>query len=73
MEEELQQAVDSLRDRFMAVTGAKYWAYGVAESPKEVDLLVVNRARAHVAIPVGTEWRKAGPPEVGSRGGHNPW
>jgi hypothetical protein len=73
MEEELQQAVDSLRDRFMAVTGAKYWAYGVAESPKEVDVLVVNRARAHVAIPVGTEWRKAGPPEVSSRGGHNPW
>jgi len=73
MEEELQQAVDSLRDRFMAVTNAKYWAYGVAESPNQVGLLVVNRARAHVAIPVGTEWRQAGPPEVGSRGAQNPW
>ena len=73
MEEELQQAVDSLRDRFLPVTNAKYWAYGVAESPIEVDVLVVNRARAHVAIPVGTEWRKAGPPEVRSRGGQNPW
>ena len=73
MEEELQQAVDSLRDRFMAVTSAKYWAYGVAESPNQVDLLVVNRARAHVAIPVGTEWRGAALPDVGSRGGQNPW
>ena len=73
MEEELQQAVDSLNDRFMSVTSAKYWAYGVAESPNQVDLLVVNRARAHVAIPVGTEWRRAVLPEAGSRGGQNPW
>ena len=73
MEEELQQAVDSLSDRFMPVTSARYWAYGVAESPNEVDLLVVNRARAHVAIPVGTEWRRAVLPDAGSRGGQNPW
>jgi hypothetical protein len=73
MEEELQQAVDSLNGRFVAVTSAKYWAYGVAESPMQVDLLVVNRARAHVAIPVGTEWRRSAPSDVGSRGGHNPW
>jgi hypothetical protein len=72
MEEELQQAVDSLRDRFMPVTNAKYWAYGVAESPNVVDLLVVNRARAHVAIPVGTEWQLAAP-DVGSRGAQRPW
>jgi hypothetical protein len=72
MEEELQQAVDSLRDRFMPVTNAKYWAYGVAESPNLVDLLVVNRARAHVAIPVGTEWHLA-TPDVGSRGAQRPW
>jgi hypothetical protein len=73
MEEELGQAVDSLSGRFMALTNAKYWAYGVAESPNMVDLLVVNRARAHVAIPVGTEWRRAALPDVGSRGGQNPW
>ena len=73
MEEELQQAVDSLSERFIAVTNAKYWAYGVAESPNLVDLLVVNRARAHVAIPVGTEWRIAALPDVGSRGDQNPW
>ncbi|HEX7611391.1 MAG TPA: hypothetical protein VF371_01365 [Candidatus Limnocylindrales bacterium] len=73
MEEELQQAVDSLTERFVAVTSAKYWAYGVAESPNQVDLLVVNRARAHVAIPVGTEWRTGALPDVGSRGDQNPW
>jgi hypothetical protein len=73
MEEELGQAVDSLSGRFIALTSAKYWAYGVAESPNLVDLLVVNRARAHVAIPAGTEWRKAALPDVGSRGGQNSW
>ena len=73
MEEELGQAVDSLSGRFIALTSAKYWAYGVAESPNLVDLLVVNRARAHVAIPVGTEWRGAARPDVGSGGGQNPW
>ena len=73
MEEELQQAVDSLTGRFVALTNAKYWAYGVAESPNLVDLLVVNRARAHVTIPVGTEWRTAALSDVGSRGDQNPW
>jgi hypothetical protein len=73
MEEELGQAVDSLSGRFIALTSAKYWAYGVAESPNLVDLLVVNRARAHVAIPVGTEWLRTALPDVGSRGGQNPW
>jgi hypothetical protein len=73
MEEALQQAVDSLSGRFIALTSAKYWAYGVAESPNLVDLLVVNRARVHVAIPVGTEWRTAALPDVGLRGGQNPW
>ncbi len=74
MEEELQQAVDSLSDRFLPVTGAKYWAYGVAESLNNVELLVVNRARAHIAIPEGTEWHNVAPPNVGSsRGGQNIW
>jgi hypothetical protein len=72
LEEELGQAVDSLSGRFLPVTNAKYWAYGVAESPNHVDLLVVNRTRAHVAIPVGTEWRLA-PPDVGARGNQRPW
>jgi hypothetical protein len=73
MEEELQQAVASLTGRFVALTSAKYWAYGVAESPNLVDLLVVNRVRVHVAIPVGTEWRRAALSDVGSGGGQNPW
>jgi hypothetical protein len=70
-ESELRQALDALDDRFVPVTSARYWAYGVAESPNYVDLLVVNRARAHVALAAGTEWR-AEVPDLG-RGGSNPW
>jgi hypothetical protein len=44
------------------VTGAKYWAYGVAEAPNFVDLLVVNHARAHVCIAAGVEWQGEGGP-----------
>jgi hypothetical protein len=72
LEEALQQAVDSLSGRFIPVTSARYSAYGMAESPNSVDLLVVNRMRAHVAIPVGTEW-SLDPPDVGAQGGQRPW
>lgn len=72
LEEALQQAVDSLSGRFMPVTSARYYAYGVAESPNFVDLLIANRMRTHVAIPVGTEWRLA-PPDVGGQGRQRPW
>jgi len=69
-ESELRQALDAYGDRFVPVTSARYWAYGVGESPNYVDLLVVNRARAHVAIAAGTEWR-AETPDLG--GAQNPW
>jgi hypothetical protein len=72
LEEELQQAVDSLSGRFLPVTDAKYWAYGVAESPNFVDLLVASRSRVHVAIPVGTEW-SAAHHQGGNQGGHSVW
>jgi hypothetical protein len=71
LESELRQALDAYGERFVPVTSARYWAYGVAESRNAVDLLVVNRARAHVAIPAGTEWR-ADTPDLGGRG-QNPW
>ena len=67
MEEELNQALDGLTTRFVPVTSARYWAYGVAESPNYVDLLVVNRMKAHVALPIGIEWKKQSIPA------QNPW
>jgi hypothetical protein len=70
-ESEIHQALDAFGGRFVPVTAARYWAYGVAESPNYVDLLVVNRGRAHVAISPGVEWRKEDP-NLG-RGGPNPW
>jgi hypothetical protein len=72
LEEELQQAVDSLSGRFLPVTDARYWAYGVAESPNFVDLLVANRERTHVAIPIGTDWSLAHR-QGGNPGGHSVW
>jgi hypothetical protein len=69
-EAELRQALDAFSDVFVPVTAARYWAYGVAESPNAVDLLVLNRVRAHVAIAAGVEWRGA-TPDLG--GATNPW
>lgn len=72
-ESELHQAITAFGGRFVPVTGARYWAYGVAESPNYVDLLVVNHARAHVAVPVGVQWHKEVLPDPGSDSGSNPW
>jgi hypothetical protein len=73
-ESELRIALDAYSDRFVPVTGARYWAYGVAESPSSVDLLVVNHARAHVCIAAGVEWHgDGGPARSDSDGGSNPW
>lgn len=71
-EAEIHQALDSFEARFVPVTGARYWAYGVAESPNYVDLLLLNHARAHVAVPAGVEWKKQAI-DPGSGGGSNPW
>ena len=70
-ESEIQQALDAFGGRFVPVTSARYWAYGVAESPNHVDLLVVNRSRAHVAIAPGVQWLKEDPNLA--RGTSNPW
>ncbi|MFI5259912.1 MAG: hypothetical protein ACHQ01_09945 [Candidatus Limnocylindrales bacterium] len=72
-ESELHQALDAFADRFAPVTDARYWAYGVAESPNDVDFLVFNHARAHVAVPATVEWRREPVSEPGSNGAHNPW
>jgi hypothetical protein len=72
-EAELHQALDGFGGRFVPMTRARYWAYSVAESPNHVDLLALNHARAHFAVPVGVEWRKEAPPDHGSGGGSNPW
>jgi hypothetical protein len=71
-EPDLMQALDGLNGRFVPVTGARYWAYSVAESPNFVDLLVVNRIKAHIAVPVGVEWRTEAPVEHGG-GNANSW
>jgi hypothetical protein len=60
-EPELRLAVQSLSEKWIPVTEARYWAYSVAESPNYVDLLVVNHARAHIAIAAGVEWRTTPP------------
>jgi hypothetical protein len=72
-EEELHQALDGLGGRFLAVTSARYWAYGVAESPNYVELLLVKHDRAHVAVAAGTQWRREAPVEKSSGGGSNIW
>jgi hypothetical protein len=73
-EESLNQALGSLSGRFIPITDASYWAYAVAESHVAADLLVVNRARAHIAVPPGTPWESVAPPEPGSSGSDGkPW
>jgi hypothetical protein len=71
-ESELRIALDAYGDRFVPITDARYWAYSVAESPNKVDLLVVNHARAHVAIAAGVEWKgEAGQGQIDRSS--NPW
>lgn len=73
-EAELRIALEAYGDRFVAVTDAKYWAYGVAESPHSVELLAVNHARAHISIAAGVQWHgESGPAHADSDGGRNPW
>ena len=69
-ESELRQALDAFGDRFVPVTDARYRLYGLEESPTNVDLLVVNRTRAHVAIAADVEWTGE-TPDLGTD--TNPW
>jgi hypothetical protein len=71
-EDELRIALDSFGDRFVPVTEAKYWAYGVAEAPNFVDLLVVNHSRAHFCVAAGVKWNGGCGPRHGD-GAQNPW
>jgi hypothetical protein len=72
-EAELHQALDAFGGRFVPVTDASYWAYGVAELPNHVDILVLNHARAHVSIAAKVEWRKEAPPDIGPGRSTNTW
>lgn len=72
-ESELRLALDAYEGRFMPVTGARYWAYGVAESPCSVEMLVVNHARSHVVIPLGVEWLTEAPMDHSAGSRQNPW
>ena len=71
-ESELRLALDSYEGRFVPVTGARYWAYGVAESPNFVDLLAVNQVKAHVVVAADVQWRSEAPDE-GPGSAPNPW
>jgi hypothetical protein len=70
-EPDVSTALDGVNGRFVPITGARYWAYSVAESPNAVDLLVVCRLKAHIAVARGVEWRRELPSERG--GGANTW
>jgi hypothetical protein len=56
-ESELRIAMQAYEGQFLPVTAAKYWAYGVAESPIDVDLLLVNHARSFIAVPSAADWQ----------------
>ncbi len=76
-ESELRVALAALQEVYIPVTNARYWSYTVAESPNFVDLLMVNRARAHIAIDAGVEWKTESPGAVQGAGqrdrSSSPW
>jgi hypothetical protein len=72
-ESELKLALEAYSDRFVPVTGARYWAYGVAESPNHVDLLLVNHSKVHVAVAAGVKWETEAGSNEGRGSAPNPW
>lgn len=72
-ESEMRIAMQAFEGQFLPVTAAKYWAYGVAESPIEVDLLLVNHAKAYVAVASAAGWRSEAPPTERSEHRSNTW
>jgi hypothetical protein len=72
-ESELKIALEAYGGRFLPVTAARYWAYGVAEAPNSVDLLIVNHAKAHVAVTSSTEWRTEAPSDAGPGSPPSAW
>jgi len=72
-EADLAVSIRGLTERWIPVTGARYWAYGVAEEPVSVELLIVNHQKVHISVPRGTEWSPAAPPAGGSRPAPGGW
>jgi hypothetical protein len=72
-ESELRIAMQAYEGRFMPVTAAKYWAYGVAESPIDVDLLLVNHARSFLAVPTVAGWQSEAPQSESTGHRSNTW
>ncbi len=71
-EGELRTAIMSLTDRWVPVTGARYYCGGSSLEPVSADLLVVNNAKAHLAVATEDEWKSASPPSLADRPA-NPW
>jgi hypothetical protein len=55
-ESELPIALEAYEGRFVPVTKARYWAYSMAEAPREADLILVNHSRTHISVAPGVEW-----------------
>jgi hypothetical protein len=70
-ESELRIALSAHMDRFMAVTNARYWAYGSPES--SVDLLAVQHAKANIAVAAGVPWNVEAVAAPEGEPGSNPW
>jgi hypothetical protein len=64
-ESELRIALEAYEGRFLPVTKARYWAFSVAEAPRETDLILVNHARTHISVSAGVEWSPEMQPEGG--------
>jgi hypothetical protein len=72
-ESEMRIAMEAYEGRFMPVSPASYWGYSVAESPVQVDLLLVNHAKAHIAVSSTSEWRSEAPQVDKSKDLQKPW
>jgi hypothetical protein len=56
-ESELGMALEAYEGRFLPVTQARYWLSDGADEPQDVDLVLVNHARTHVAVAPDVEWK----------------
>jgi hypothetical protein len=70
-ESELRIALSAHMDRFIAVTDARYSAYGSAAS--SVELLAVQHAKANIVIAAGVEWSGEAIAAAEGDAGSNPW
>ena len=63
-EADLPTALEAFEGRFLPVTRARYWAFSLAEAPKEADVMMVNHALTHVSVAAGVEWNPDIPDET---------